>query len=103
MMIALEVSERFWILKIGYDERFATCSPGMLLMHEALRHAARQGLRSYEFLGAADDWTRRWTDCGRPTQGVFIYPYTVQGAAIFVRHSAGFLWRKLCRRLRNPS
>jgi CelD/BcsL family acetyltransferase involved in cellulose biosynthesis len=100
MMIALEASERFWILKIGYDERFAKCSPGMLLMHEALRYAARRGLRSYEFLGSATDWTRRWTDRGRPIHRVLVFPYTVQGTAILVRHTAGYLWRKVCLRLK---
>lgn len=103
IMVAVEASERFWILKIGYDEQFAKCSPGMLLMHEALRYAARQGLRSYEFLGSATEWTRRWTDCERSTHAVFVYPYTVQGAAIFVSHSGGFLWREVRRRVKDHS
>jgi CelD/BcsL family acetyltransferase involved in cellulose biosynthesis len=100
MMIALEASDRFWILKIGFDERFAKCSPGMLLMHEALRYAARRGLKSYEFLGSATDWTRRWTGRERPIHRVLIYPYTVQGAAILVSHMAEFLGRRVCFRLR---
>ena len=100
-MIALEASERFWILKIGYDERFANCSPGLLLMHEALQYAVRQDLKSYEFLGAEADWTLRWTDRGRPTQRVLIYPYTAQGAALLVGHATGHLWRKMRRRTRD--
>jgi CelD/BcsL family acetyltransferase involved in cellulose biosynthesis len=100
MMIAVESSGRFWILKIGYDERFAMCSPGMLLMYEGLRYAARRGLKSYEFLGSAAAWTRRWTQSERPIQRVLVYPYTIQGAAILIRHSAGHLWRKACCRLK---
>jgi CelD/BcsL family acetyltransferase involved in cellulose biosynthesis len=99
-MIAIELGERLWVLKIGYDEVFARCSPGMLLMHEALRYAARQQLRSCEFLGSATDWTKRWTDCGRPMSKVFIYPLTVRGGAVFVRHVAEFVWRKTRRYLR---
>ncbi|HEX7474032.1 MAG TPA: GNAT family N-acetyltransferase [Candidatus Limnocylindrales bacterium] len=99
-MFALEAGERLWILKIGYDERFATCSPGMLLMHEGLRYAARRGLRSYEFLGSASDWTRRWTDRERPIQRVLIYPYTVRGIAILARNTAGHLGRRLRDRLK---
>jgi len=99
-MIALEAAERLWILKIGYDERFATCSPGMLLMHEGLRYAARRGLRSYEFLGSSTDWTRRWTDRERPIQRALIYPYTVRGAAILARNTAGHFVRRLRNRLK---
>jgi len=92
-MIALEASERLWVLKIGYDERFAKCSPGMLVMEAGLRYAARRGLRSFEFLGAEADWTHRWTDCGRPTCQVLVYPYSLQGAAIFVRDAARLAWQ----------
>lgn len=99
-MIALESAERLWILKIGYDERFATCSPGMLIMHEGLRYAARRGLRSYEFLGSSTEWTRRWTDRERPIQRALIYPYTVQGIAILARNTAAHLGRRLRDRLK---
>lgn len=98
MMIALEAEDRLWILKIGYDERFAACSPGMLLMHEALRYAARRGLRSYEFLGTAADWTRRWTDRGRPMLKVLVCPFSVEGAAVLVHQAAGLLERRMRRR-----
>lgn len=98
-MIALEVGERLWVLKIGYDERFAKCSPGMLVMEAGLRYAARQGLRSFEFLGAEADWTHRWTDCGRPNLSVFVYPYTPQGATVFACDVARLARRKARERL----
>ena len=103
MMLALETSERLWILKIGYDERFAKCSPGLLVMLEALRYAARHELRSCEFLGTAEDWTRRWTELGRATQGVFIYPYTPRGAAMLIANATGRAWRKAAQRLRKEA
>lgn len=99
-MIALEAGERLWILKIGYDERFSKCSPGMLLMHEALRYAAHEGLRSYEFLGSAADWTRRWTDRERPIQRVLVYPYTLQGMAVLISDTVRHLWRRARLRLK---
>src|SRR3989454_167719 len=58
--IAVESGGRFWLLKVGYDERFARCSPGHLLMVETLRYAAERGLRTFEFLGSAEPWTQVW-------------------------------------------
>jgi CelD/BcsL family acetyltransferase involved in cellulose biosynthesis len=83
--IALVGGNRYWLLKIGFDERFSKCSPGMLLMEQTLRHAAELGLQSYEFMGTAADWTRRWTRKERKTYSVTIYPYTPQGAMLLVR------------------
>lgn len=98
--IAIESSNRFWLLKIGYDETFANCSPGMLLMLETLKHAARNDLRSYEFLGASNEWTRRWTKNERNNITVRVYPYTVKGIAILVHDIGYFLWRRMIIRLK---
>ena len=59
--IAIERGTRFDLLRAGYDERFARCSPGMLLTVESIRYAVRRGLRSYEFNGDAEPWTKVWT------------------------------------------
>jgi hypothetical protein len=98
MMIAVEASDRWWILKIGYDERFADCSPGMLLLHEALRDAARRGLRSYEFLGSPAGWTRRWTERERPMARVLVYPWTVQGVAVLAHDTVMHARHKMSQR-----
>jgi hypothetical protein len=99
MMIAVEQAKRLWVLKIGYDERFSRCSPGMLILEEGLRYAARQGLHSYEFLGADASWTRRWTDLERQTVRVFACPYSFAGAAAATHLAAGRFRRRLRDRL----
>ena len=62
MQIAVETKGGFWLLKIGYDEEFAPCSPGSLLIEETVRYSAARGLASYEFLGSVAEWTRMWTE-----------------------------------------
>jgi CelD/BcsL family acetyltransferase involved in cellulose biosynthesis len=76
---AIECARGFWLLKIGYREEFARCSPGMLLTAETIRYAASRGLISYEFLGNADNWTRIWTQDEIQTVTIRTYPFRMRG------------------------
>ncbi len=95
--IAVESGGGFWLLKVGYDEAFARCSPGNLLMLETLRYAARRGLRSYEFLGSAEPWTEMWTARVRPCVSVRVYPNNFCGAAVLASDAMRFGWDWLNR------
>jgi CelD/BcsL family acetyltransferase involved in cellulose biosynthesis len=81
MQLAVQSARGFWLLKIGYREEFARCSPGMLLMAESIRYAASRGLASYEFLGNADSWTRVWTSEEIPTVTIRAYSFRMAGFA----------------------
>jgi CelD/BcsL family acetyltransferase involved in cellulose biosynthesis len=81
MQLAAECGGGFWLLKIGYDEKFAQCSPGTLLMLETLRYAAARGLRSYEFLGTVEPWTRLWAPQVHPYISLRAYPARARGLA----------------------
>ncbi|MBI3110173.1 MAG: GNAT family N-acetyltransferase [Ignavibacteriales bacterium] len=61
-LIGVEYADRFWVLKIGYDEAFSHCSPGILLVHESIRHAFSRKLTGYEFLGSDEPWLHMWTE-----------------------------------------
>jgi hypothetical protein len=101
MQIAIESSERFWLLKIGYDEGFSNASPGMLLMNETLRYAAEKNLKSYEFLGTADTWTRRWTKNERDNYTIRTFPYSVKGVILFGSFTGTYIWHKIRRLFRS--
>ncbi|HKA55165.1 MAG TPA: GNAT family N-acetyltransferase [Candidatus Binatia bacterium] len=81
MQLAAECGGGFWLLKMGYDERFARCSPGMLLLLETIGHAARQGLRAYEMLGTVEPWTQLWAPQVRACVALRAYPARAQGLA----------------------
>jgi CelD/BcsL family acetyltransferase involved in cellulose biosynthesis len=70
---AVQHADRLWLLKIGYDERFARCSPGTLLLLRSVSGAAAEGTRSVEFLGRSEPWTARWTTDERPYVHVLAY------------------------------
>ena len=81
VQIAAECAGTLSLLKIGYDERFARCSPGSLLLLESIREAAARQLRSFEFLGIPEPWTRVWTDRLRPFVSLRGYPARGSGLA----------------------
>jgi CelD/BcsL family acetyltransferase involved in cellulose biosynthesis len=81
MQFALECARGFWLLKIGYREEFARCSPGMLLIAETIRYAASKDPVSYEFLGNAENWTRIWTRDEIQTVTIRAYPFRMRGIA----------------------
>ena len=97
--IAVESGGRFWLLKVGYDEMFAQCSPGNLLMLASLRYAVSRGLRSYEFLGTSEPWTQIWTNRVRPCVSVRVYPGNGRGAAALGADVLRFGWEWLSRQL----
>jgi len=97
MQIALESNGGFWLLKIGYDNQFAKCSPGNLLLRETLRYAALRGLKSYEFLGAVESWIGAWTDLERRCVTVRGYPFNFYGATTFASDAARSACQKLLR------
>jgi CelD/BcsL family acetyltransferase involved in cellulose biosynthesis len=79
MQIGVEHDERLWLLKIGYDDRFARCSPGSLLLLESLRDAAGRGLRGCELLGTAEGWTAAWASDGHEIIALRAYPLHARG------------------------
>jgi CelD/BcsL family acetyltransferase involved in cellulose biosynthesis len=95
--MAVEVYDRLWLLKIGFDESLARCSPGFLLLAESLAYAHARGLRSYEFLGAAESWEARWRPAERPCGVVAFYPWTVRGGVSASLDVSGAVWRRLWR------
>jgi CelD/BcsL family acetyltransferase involved in cellulose biosynthesis len=99
MQYAVQWNGAFWLLKIGYDESFSKCSPGMLLIQHTLRYAADQGLHSYEFLGSAESWTRRWTTTELGTLRTMIYPFRPAGLVTLGRDVLHSLRRKVAVRL----
>jgi CelD/BcsL family acetyltransferase involved in cellulose biosynthesis len=74
MQLAVECGGALWLLKIGYDERFANCTPGGLLMWEVLASAVERGLNRCEFLGNAEPWTKLWTTLECPCASAHAVP-----------------------------
>jgi hypothetical protein len=99
VQLAVEHAGRLWLLKIGYDERFARCSPGTLLMLEAANWASERGLDAIELLGDRESWTRFWTHEERPCVALYAYPARLAGAKSLVSGALGHAKRRTAQRV----
>lgn len=77
--LAVESGGSFWVLKIGYDEKWARCSPGIQLTYECMKYACMRNLVSYEFLGTAEPWLEPFESGRREYVDIFIYPRSIPG------------------------
>lgn len=67
-------SNRLWVFKVGYDEAWSWCSPGILLMHQMVRHCFDTGLQGCEFLGADESWLHIWANESHSVATYRVYP-----------------------------
>jgi CelD/BcsL family acetyltransferase involved in cellulose biosynthesis len=101
VQLAVEVGERFWLFKVGYDDEFARCSPGQLLMRHTIARSAERGLQAYELLGYAAPWTELWTQSMRPCVRLHAYPARVRGMSTLALDAGLEGGRRLRRKLRS--
>lgn len=88
MQIAMQHGGGYWLLKIGYDAEYAFCSPGLILLREAIAYAAQQGLQTFEFLGQSEPWIEVWTSHQRECVSLRVYPYNLRGAIALAADAA---------------
>lgn len=79
MQVGAVHAGRWWVLKIGYDERWAEHSPGIQLMWDVLREAFERRLTSFEMLGSAEPWLSIWGREQRAYRTLAFYPYNGRG------------------------
>jgi CelD/BcsL family acetyltransferase involved in cellulose biosynthesis len=85
MAICAQTDDALWFLKIGYDEKFKACSPGVLLLAQIYRYSYGAGLARIEHLGSHEPWLSPWTSFVRPYTTLMYYPFNFDGARAFSR------------------
>ena len=95
MHIAIVAYNSFWVLKLGYDETFSKCSPGILLAMDTIEYSFKQQLTHYEFLGSNEKWQHGWPVLQHQYCALLIFPYSCQGIAGLVNTTLNILKSKL--------
>jgi CelD/BcsL family acetyltransferase involved in cellulose biosynthesis len=99
MQMALEWLDRYWLFKIGFDEAFARCSPGTLLMLHSIGWAANRKLGAYELLGQVEPWIAQlWTREQNDCVCLRTYPFNARGMAAFAVDGSAWLRSRLPRK-----
>jgi len=100
-ILGIQYGQRFWVLKIGYDEEWARCSPGIQLTMETIRYAFEQGLETYEFLGSEERWQAMWPRHRHELLSLVLYPMSVQGCMGLSRDLQRFVMKRVQRTFGN--
>lgn len=86
---------RLWILKIGHDEAWSWCSPGILLMHRVVKYCFDEGLDACEFGGTDEPWLHIWANEYHSAWTYRIYPGSLRGLALLSADFAQLTARKV--------
>lgn len=92
----LRSGETVYLVKTGYNEAFASLSPGVLLRFHSLKYLFEQPeISTYSFLGVCDPWKMRWTSLSEEYGHIKIYPKSLRG---WNRYSIEHGWKDLLKR-----
>ena len=95
MTYAVVWQNRFWAIKVGYDDQFSAVSPGEALLVELIRSCADSGYDSFEFCGKEAPWTRAWTKESIEIEALRFYPLSILGVGRLAADSKAIVWKRL--------
>ncbi len=95
--VSLVIGDRCYDLKIGYDERWARWSPGLLLTWHCLEDDVARGIGTHEFLGSREEWQLPYATAERPLENIVIYSRSLAGFWSLALDGAGVVRRRLTR------
>lgn len=95
MHVGVEHARRLWIMKLGYDEAWGRCSPGILLADATIRHCYARNLEGYEFLGSFEPWQAHWPVQQHALGSLIVYPLSIRGLAGLGAHIGHVLRNRL--------
>jgi len=104
-------ANRLWIYKVGHDESWSWCSPGVLLMHQVVRFCFERGLTGCEFLGSDEPWLHIWANESHCVVTYRIYSKSVKGIVdllfdlgkTYTCGIAGAIQKKMAQRTKSQS
>ncbi|MEQ8205887.1 MAG: GNAT family N-acetyltransferase [Woeseia sp.] len=84
MALCVEKYDALWFLKIGYDETYAKCSPGILQLMYIIEHCCANRTSRIEHLGSFEPWLAAWTSSAQAHATFVHYPLNLTGAGLLL-------------------
>lgn len=84
--MCLEAHGRLYVLKGGFDVALRSFAPRTILLHDSLRRAFASGMRSYEFLGADEEYKLPWATGTRDCLRLQAFPQSATGMAGYLAY-----------------
>ena len=75
----LAYQQRYYPLKVAYDESYSKCAPGHLLLGAILEDCVQQGMQEFDFLGQWQEWKAEWASEARPHAHCYVYRKSLSG------------------------
>jgi len=94
MQVVLEHGSAWHEVKIGYDERWKSVAPGMLLAVATLLHAAEEGVERYEFMGNEELRHAAFAHQSQDFDTLVYLPFNVRGARALGQIARGRMSRR---------
>jgi len=95
--VAIRCADQLYLLKIAYDEAFASRSPGALLLLETLNHCVDGDTQTLSLV-SAPEWAKRWHPKSFPVWHATRFSNTTQG---LLRQKANRLKHGFTQQLRD--
>ncbi len=95
MALCVEKYDALWFLKIGYDDTYAKCSPGILQLMYIIEHCCNNGTSRIEHLGSFEPWLAAWTSRVRAHATFVHYPQNLTGATLLLNDAVRVLRSRL--------
>lgn len=99
MQLNLEHRGTWYLLKCGYDERYAQASPGKVMQYDCIRHCFAAGMKRIEFCGDTDPHKLRWCPQSRELLRMHCFPDSLPGHLARWRVAARPWLKSWCRRV----
>jgi CelD/BcsL family acetyltransferase involved in cellulose biosynthesis len=98
VQMIVEHAERWWILKIGYDDHWSKYSPGMQLMFDTIQEAFARKLDAIELLGTEEQWVNIWPHKTHQFVTLVYFPYNLKGITALCLEASSKLISRLRKR-----
>ena len=101
MAMCIQRYDALWFLKIGYDEEYRRCSPGIIQLMNIVKYCCDNKLLRIEHLGTFEPWLSPWTTYIRPHSTHVHYPLNARGAVLLKNDLARLVSNKMSARTRS--